>query len=852
MIDKLLQRHSLRRCLLAGILILECVSFISCSGYDLDEKMPDWLGSSIYEYLDNDGNYTTFVNLIDDLNYKDVLAKTGSKTLFVADDDAFARFYANNKWGVKRYSDLTIAQKKLLLNGAMINNAYQTMTLSSTEGPKEGDCMRRLSAVSIYDSVPRILPSEMPNTTYWARYKINPEGIICFKDMTSTTIIHFLEKQLTSNRITNSDYDFLFNYTTERKSGDASVNGIIIEEQNIKCLNGFVHKMAEVMTPLDNMAEIVRQKPVTSAYSKLLERFSAPYYSATATTNYNRLYSANVDSVYQKRYFSERSQSSLTLDVAPNGSPVTGTLKFDPGWNGFFSSTVGLVSNDVALQENMGVMLIPTNEALNRYFNNEGGKVLKNYYGSWDKVPDKVLSKLINNNMQNSFIASVPSKFSTVLNDASNEMGLSTGNIDSVFLGCNGAIYLTNKVFSPTAYASVSFPALINENMNIFYWAIEQLEYYAYLNSMDSYYSFFIPTNKALTEYIDPVSFGQSTTKMYRFYYDATATTETEKVKATIWKYDLATGTIGDSIGMATASAIQNRLKDMLDYHIVIGNVEDGNTYYQTKGGGTLKISHATGGEGVMKVSGGFQVENGKDITVREIYDESSEGNGKTYIITNEPLMTCKKSVYDILNEHPEFGKFLELMKGSTLFETIRDKTYACGSTNISLFNTYHYTVYVPTNESIQELQDNGKLPTWEQIDSQTDEILKDSLTDVVNKFLKYHIQDNSIYIGSGSSNGNYETACMNSTTHRFFNLHVAANNDGISITDNAGNVRHVTDNTNLRNLMAREYQYNNKDVTNADQIETSSFAVVHQIDKPLMYSNTQFGSKIKARNIKK
>jgi hypothetical protein len=28
-------------------------------------------------------------------------------------------------------------QKRLLLNGAMINNAYQTMTLSSTEGPKE-------------------------------------------------------------------------------------------------------------------------------------------------------------------------------------------------------------------------------------------------------------------------------------------------------------------------------------------------------------------------------------------------------------------------------------------------------------------------------------------------------------------------------------------------------------------------------------------------------------------------------------------------------------------------------------------------------------------------------------------
>ena len=52
-------------------------------------------------------------------------------------------------------------------------------------------------------------------------------------------MIHFLEKQLTLNKIINSDYDFLFNYETERKSGDASVNGVSIETQNIKCLNGY-------------------------------------------------------------------------------------------------------------------------------------------------------------------------------------------------------------------------------------------------------------------------------------------------------------------------------------------------------------------------------------------------------------------------------------------------------------------------------------------------------------------------------------------------------------------------------------------------------------------------------------
>jgi uncharacterized surface protein with fasciclin (FAS1) repeats len=303
---------------------------------------------------------------------------------------------------------------------------------------------------------------------------------------------------------------------------------------------------------------------------------------------------------------------------------------------------------------------------------------------------------------------------------------------------------------------------------------------------------------------------------------------------------------------MATLSMITNRLQDMLDYHIVIGDIEDGNTFYQTKGGGTIKVRNVAGGAGNMKVSGGYQIENGSEVTVNEIYDESAEGNGKTYILESTPLYTSRKSVYDVFSNHVEFKKFFDLMKGTTYFEQIRDKLYACGSTNISLFNTYHYTVYVPTNESIQELQDAGKLPTWEQIDALPDGTPKDSLKSIVSQFVKYHIQDNSLYIGAGTTTGNFETALINTASQRFYKLNVQANNSGITITDMAGNVRHVTDNPDLRNLMAREYQYNNKDVAKATEIETSSFAVIHQIDKPLMFSTTQFGSKIKAKNSKK
>ena len=251
-------------------------------------------------------------------------------------------------------------------------------------------------------------------------------------------------------------------------------------------------------------------------------------------------------------------------------------LKFDPGWNAYYSELNASVSTDVLLQQDMAVMLVPTDAALTEYWENGAGKVLKDRYGTWENVPDKVLSKLLNVNMLNSFSNSVPSKFSTVLNDANDELKIKKEDVDSVFFACNGAVYLTNRVFSPVAYISVSFPALVNETMNIINWAIDQYDYDVYLNSQNSVYSFFIPTNHGLLTYVDPCSFGKNQTQIFEFHYDESAQTETEKVRAFIFNYDIEAGVKLDSIGEASAGQVRDRLTDILETHIVVGDVESG------------------------------------------------------------------------------------------------------------------------------------------------------------------------------------------------------------------------------------------------------------------------------------
>lgn len=852
--------------LAAGGLALGGLS--ACSdGYDLAEEQPDWISSgnsSIYDYLSG-GNFSYTVRLIDDLGYGEVLSKTGSKTLFAADDEAFGRFFAHNAWGVSRYEDLSMAQKRLLLGGAMINNACQVAYLSSSEAvgddaePTQGDCMRRLTSLSVYDSVPVVRPGQMPDNPFWARYREAGRPIVCLSDRTAPPMVHFIEAFLTSKLITNEDCDFLFNHQSHRQPGDANVNGVAMAEQNIRCSNGFVHRMAEVLTPLPSMADLISQNQGMQGYARLLNRFCAPYRhddKDEMTIEYNRIYGTSIDTLYEKRYFAQRSHAEAdnqarSLDLTPDREGVPGMLKFDPAWNQFYSTTTSSTSLNVALQENMGVMLVPSDAALERYWNQGAGKVLKDYYGSWDRVPDDVVAEMLNVNMLNSFTGSVPSKFHTVLNDANDELGIKPEHVDSVFMASNGAVYLTNRVFNPVSYVSVTFPALVNETMRILYWGVRQCDFTVYLNSQNTYYSLFIPTNEALLSYIDPVSYGKTDTQLFRFHYKPEAQLERDRVWASVWNYDTATGTVGDSVREASYDEIVNRLDDILDTHIVIGDVEDGHTFYQTKGGSVVRVQNASAGAGGMSVQGGWQLERGERVAVERVYDQSLEGNGKSYII-GTPIQTARKSVADILGEHEEFSAFRTLLQRSSLLEGVHmegsgDKAvyHACPSQNVSLFNTYRYTVYVPTNQSITDLQEAGQLPTWDQVDAEADTDRRDSLRHEIETFLRYHIQDNAFYIGQGAAGGEYETSAYSVSDEGVLSYHklrASLTADGLSVTDATGQTRRVVTTGGLYNLMAREYQYSadrysgTADNTTAAWLYTSSNAVVHQIDGVLLH----------------
>src|SRR5574344_184871 len=389
----------------ATVLCWTGLSMQSCSD-DILKGQPSWLGNSIYERLQDEGNYQTTLRLIDDLDYTSVLSQTGSKTLFAANDDAYTEFFNHNSWGVTKYSDLSTAQKKLLLNSSLVNNAYLVELLSNISGdpPLEGRCMRRLTATSVYDSVSRIYPSQMPNTTYWAKYKDKKNGMVLFRDNTSAPMIHFLPRYMSVNNITDNDLQILTNGQSQSTS-DAWVNGKKIIERDITCKNGYIQKVDGVMTASDNMAGIIHHHSNMSLWGTLMDRYCAPYYNASVTKEYDRLYNTT-DSAFVLGYFNSSNHAT-----SPDGKAVPATLTFDPGWNQYIQND----GSGQTLNYDCGAMLVPSNTAINYWWAHDG-KALQDEYGTMDNVPDNVLSKLINVHMIPSFSGHVPSKFANITN----------------------------------------------------------------------------------------------------------------------------------------------------------------------------------------------------------------------------------------------------------------------------------------------------------------------------------------------------------------------------------------------------------------------------------------------------
>jgi len=839
----------------ALVLVAVCGLSGSCTDdFILDDEKPSWLNSSIYDGLKNDGRFTYYIRLLEDPDinpidsatgdYKqrplsEILSRTGSKTVFVANDEAWEKFFRhnatlakNNPWhNATSYANLSQAQKKLLIHGSMLNNAIVMENLASSDGgkdpdgnqtsPQRGVYMRRYTDVVNTDTVTYLAPDEVPyaynaekvyepeynkdgsiarqfvpEPNYWLWYKKSGKGIHYVSDSTANMMLHFTSEHMANNDITDADFEKFMGRT--RRAGDVHIYDALLISQDSVAENGYINQTEKVIAPLPNMAEVIRTSGRTNIFSHMLDRFSYPVYSKEITKAYNTLHpEAPIDSIFIKRYFASFGadhKSTLTnpLDKREfQDSDGKVYLKYDPGWNEFY--------DEKDQRADMATMFVPSDDCLWEYFNPNGGgwqlvmtysqtysknpniRVEKGDYATLydliDDIPLSTLQALIKVIQFPSFTAAVPSKMVKLPNDANEDLFDPTDvdQIDTCFIANNGAVYIMNKVYGPADYTSVAAPAYISKTNRIMKWAIYNgdveekdqmhINYFAYLKAMKSKFTFFLPSDVALLNYYDPVSFTSNKKRILSMTYTG-SDKDTWPLTTALYEFDLANGTRGAQYPRTetiSQKEVVNRLKDILESHTIVhsdstNSIDSEDEYYIAKNGSALKVIRDADGT-IIGVKGGFQLENDRhgifqdenginEIKIPEGHTHNMT-NGRTYVLDDSPIIPASKSVYGILNEdtteNNPFKKFFALtIPNDTVIEvcglvasktaakdkprliskyhTFIDRASETGNgggvdQNVQFFNNYRYTLLVPTNEAIQKAIDN-ELPTWESIEA--------------------------------------------------------------------------------------------------------------------------------------
>ncbi|MBQ2787768.1 MAG: hypothetical protein IJF00_07435 [Bacteroidaceae bacterium] len=422
-----------------------------------------------------------------------------------------------------------------------------------------------------------------------------------------------------------------------------------------------------------------------------------------------------------------------------------------------------------------------------------------------------------------------------------------------------------------------------NPQLSAMFHIINDLDYEHFLTDgcKDFKTIMIVPTNEGIAEYIDPLSYGNEKLNMWSITYGDVGNTKGFFYGIYDCEFNESTHSWekGDSLTMikgttvlSQSSPLGNRLKDLLENSIIMGEYKEGKLYYKTIGNMIVRID---GIEKGSTIYGPLQMEYNTPLTVVESIVE----DGRLVLVVDGPIMGSRKSVYKLLSEKPEFSKFCDIIAECLLYNTGRNRDdYAVGGANLFyrlyllrepygqpefekcryLLNDFHYTIYAPTNAAMDEAFAKG-LPTLDDLAAAYEVHGPDSaakIIEIMRNFVVYHIQDHSIFIDKGAKGGKYATAKnvfkLNSYTDSDGNVsteykaimpykvNVDVTESSLKVTDALGNTHNVLTNSGLYNMVANEY-WADGSPSHPSRLVNSSTVVIHAIDGPLMYSNKQF-----------
>jgi uncharacterized surface protein with fasciclin (FAS1) repeats len=827
---------------------------------------PDWMSNSIYETLKGNKHHTsTYVKMLQrmDSSYIEILNKTGSRTLFVPNDEAFTTFFQNNPYGYRSVDDMPTSLVSEFLKFYTLENAYVSSVLGSSENYISGDCIRRFTTFNTSDTIPYV--DNFPENAQFDKFR---GGKMYLISPGRWTLVNFTQSFFNAKAFKSEDFSAIYPDRTWN-NGDVYIFDAKVIEKDITNKNGYIHILDKVVLPPKNMYETIRDNENTTIFRKLMERFCGPVYNAEAT---KALWDRNPsvrDSVYDISFFYT---GDRTITDEYGNQIKVDNLFFSPAINGAQSITGVASVGDPP--RNMPVIFVPTDDAMISYLQTS---MLRDY-GTWDNVPDNIASKFVKTHFKKLFTDVFPTRLATAVEDDKGDPMFKNFNYSQDIAGTtmcrNGLIYTINKVVVPRDFATVVAPIMTDPRTTIVNWIVNaeinnEVDYSAprynyFLSSMVNTYTFIVPVDAAFEQYKDPYNQANDIAikKWMKFRYYPTR-------KVVSYRFnDINGDSIPPAVTMpsgsnATMKVVQNRLRDIMDYHIVLGEIENDQAYVTTKGGTHIKIDRSAG---QMRFQGAGDIENGSYVN---ILDQFETNNGTVYIV-DKTIEHTLNSQFNQISTSTANTLFSQLMSeyndpdvtfwgdsvlkyfNSTVVVTQKLPEYKAPifqskvankdmgiDWDIPFLGAFDYSIFVPTDAAIQEAYNDGLIMRTNDIKVMTNRAAKIEEIKKVIRFIKYHFVDKSLFTekfyNSENSSGyqfpNIFTTSAKSITNRMlFKVNIDQQGSQFVLTDNFGRVARTLSGDN--GVMTRQYRFSNSNTHGL--IDSSSRAVIYRIDKAL------------------
>ena len=419
-------------------------------------KEPEWVGKSIYETLQDEGNFSKYLKLADKTLYSISLKGNGLWTVFAPNDAAVDEWLAEKNYS--SVDDVSEEEANKIVAYSMIYNKYAFNQLSDI-------------LYQGWDTIAKSVRKRTPyyetlRREYFPPYSTDGTDSIWVVDANMVNgysgnynnykFLPFYMERFFNNRqipLTADDYNIFYNTPYTGKN----VQRASVIKADIHAKNGYIHEIDHVNEPLPTIEQLLNSPD----YSKLkaildMKTEEEPYfysynYFESLTNLYKTLFPLrNIDRVYYKWW---------SLPIRINTEM----------WMDFYGENP--MEKDTEM--NGWTIFAPNNDAVDKFYD----EVLKEYYPSIDDVPLNIWNYFVSSQMAVEMIW--PTEYPSAkneYNDFINGMGLNGPTFDKTkyidikpasngfFFGSND--YVKNRnfetVFSEILLRSESYTMMYN------------------------------------------------------------------------------------------------------------------------------------------------------------------------------------------------------------------------------------------------------------------------------------------------------------------------------------------------------------------------------------------------------